>query len=135
MEASVLTPCGQRAEANHAGPKMKRPRQIARWLLFTCAWLAIAACVPKPPLSTDPHVANRQISALLPKGTSESRAKKALVERGFTLSRMHPKEEKSYLMIGTYTAGDRIWQVGVIIVDAKVAATSVTLLEDNVISK
>lgn len=83
-------------------------------------------CARKGPLSHDRSIATRQIHQLLPAGTSEARARKALTDRGFHLARLN-EAGPSYLLVATYYQEEEMWQVGVVIVAGKVAATSVTV--------
>ena len=64
---------------------------------------------------------------LIPKGASEGRALATLRDRGFHLSRLSPDEGSSRLVVATFTTNDTMWQVGLVLLDAKVAATSVTV--------
>jgi hypothetical protein len=93
------------------------------------AWLTLwlGACARETTLSADPAIATRQVNQLIPRGTSESRAMKVLSARGFQLSRPSTDQALNHLIIGSYARDDWYWQVGVVIVDAKVAATSVRI--------
>jgi hypothetical protein len=94
-----------------------------------------AGCSRAGPLSPDQKVATRQMTELVPRGTTEARARRALRDRGFALSRLSSDHATNHLIIATYTKGDLAWQVGLIIVDAKVAATSVTVTDYSVVDK
>jgi len=108
---------------------MKHRRKVTGFLLGAACLLA-AACGPAAgPLSADPAVAMRQVGELVPRGTSETRASKALGDRGFTVSRLSSDRAANHLVIATCTRGDRMWQVGLIVVDARIAATTVTITD------
>lgn len=92
-----------------------------------CLWSA--GCAPDGPLSADPAVAKRQVSKLVPHGTSETRATKVLGERGFAVSRLSSDQAANHLIVATCTRGDRMWQVGLIVIDARIAATTVSITD------
>lgn len=94
---------------------------VLGWLL-----LSPAGCAPADPLAPDPQVAARQVEKLIPRGMPDVRAKKLLTDRGFTLSRLSADHASNHLVIAMCTRNNRMWQVGLVIVDAHVAATSVT---------
>ena len=102
---------------------------------FACAALLLSACAREGPFSTNEAIAMRQVSQLIPRGTSESRAMKALSARGFQLSRPSGDQAPNHLIVGSYAKDDFFWQVGLVIVDAKVAATSVKVTDTRVLSK
>jgi hypothetical protein len=96
-------------------------------LLLTAVVVGYVGCARKGPLSHDLSIATRQINQLLPAGTSEARARKALTDRGFHLSRLNAEAGPNYLLVATYSQEQEVWQVGVVMVAGKVAATSVTV--------
>jgi hypothetical protein len=89
----------------------------------------LAACVRSGPLSPDEKTAARQITVLLPKGTSESRALRTLVDHGFSLSRLSSDAAANHLLVGSQLKGTTFWQVGIVIVDAKVESTTVKVTD------
>lgn len=97
--------------------------------------LLAAGCNRAGPLSRDQDVAARQVAKLVPHGIPEARARRVLGDRGFTLSRLSSDHATNHLLIATYTKGDLMWQVGLIIVDARIAATSVTVTDYSVVSR
>jgi hypothetical protein len=101
-------------------------------VFLTCVAFFAIGCAREGPLSHDQRIALRQVDQLVPRGTSETRAKKALSDRGFQLVRLNAGEAANHLLIATRTKGDRTWQVGLIIVDAKVAGSTVTVLDVSV---
>ena len=88
--------------------------------------LSLTGCSSEGPLSSDQRIATRQVAELIPKGTSELSAKKALSDRGFQLSRLSSDVAGSNVTIGTFTKNEKFWQVGLIFVDGKVVASTVT---------
>lgn len=102
---------------------------------FAGAVLLLVACAKEGPFSTDQTIATRQMNELIPKGTSESRAMKSLSARGFQLSRPSTDQAPNHLIIGSCAKDDFFWQVGLVIVDAKVAATSVKVSDTRVLPK
>jgi hypothetical protein len=60
---------------------------------------------------------------------TEATATAALRGRGFTFSRLSTDRAPNHLLIATGVAGDRVWQVGVIVVNGEVVATSVTVTD------
>ena len=100
-------------------------RHFRVWLVGV-AVLAFG-CERKGPLSHDERTALHQTHQLVPRGASERRARKALADRGFALSRLDAGSSSNHLLVATCTRGDTTWQVGLVIVDDKVAATSVTI--------
>lgn len=113
---------------------MKRLRNVTGLLLVGLGLLT-AGCAPEGPLSTDPAVATRQVNYLVPHGTSETRATKALGDRGFAVSRLSSDHAANHLVIATCTRGDRMWQVGLIMIDARVAATTVNITDLGAVSR
>lgn len=103
--------------------------RVSRFVILMLAAVAVGltGCARKGPLSHDLRIATRQINQLLPHGTSEARARKALADRGFHLSRLNAEAGPNYLLVASYYQDNEVWQVGVVIVAAKVAATSVTV--------
>ncbi|MBL9211654.1 MAG: hypothetical protein JNL92_14375 [Opitutaceae bacterium] len=106
-----------------------KPRHGVLGLLLGGLCLLTAACSMEGPLSADPAVATRQVNQLVPRGSSETRATKALGDRGFALSRLSSDRAANHLVIATCTRGDRMWQVGLIVIDARVAATTVAITD------
>ena len=104
-------------------------------LLLGGMCLLSAGCAPEGPLSPDPAVATRQVNPLVPRGTSETRATKALGDRGFAVSRLSSDHAPSHLIIASCTRGDRMWQVGLIVIDARVAATTVNITDLGPVSR
>jgi hypothetical protein len=89
---------------------------------------AFGGCVPEPtPLSTDPVVATRELHALVPKGTSVVRTRKILTAKGFTLSRMEPTASENHLLVATSHKQNHTWIAGIVIVDGRVVAMSVSV--------
>jgi hypothetical protein len=107
---------------------MKRLRNVTKLLLGGLGLLA-AGCLREGPLSADPAVATRQVSELVPRGTSETRATRVLGDRGFTVSRLSSDQAPNHLIIASCTRDDRMWQVGLIVIDARVAATTVNITD------
>lgn len=97
--------------------------------------LSPAGCALADPLAPDPHVATRQVEKLIPRGMTEVRAKRLLSDRGFTLSRLSSDRATNHLIIATCARGDHMWQVGLIVIDARVTATSVTFTDFSTVSK
>jgi len=110
---------------------MTRPFSLVG-LVLGCALLLSIGCGRAGPLSPDQAVATRQVGVLVPRGTPEVRARKSLSDRGFALSRLSSDHASNHLTIATYTTDERMWQVGLIIVDERVAATSVTITDLSV---
>ena len=102
---------------------------------LACVALALAGCGRDSPLAADERIAARQLNNLIPRGTSEARAMKALSNRGFQLSRPSLDHASNHLVIGSYSEGDFYWQVGVVIVDAKVTATTVKVTNTRALPK
>lgn len=96
-------------------------------LLLAAVAVGLTGCARRGPLSHDLRIATRQINQLLPQGTSEARARKALADRGFHLSRLSAETGPNYLLVASYYQDNEVWQVSVVIVAGKVAATSVTV--------
>jgi hypothetical protein len=106
-------------------------RQTLR-LLLTCGALLVVSCArEKEPLSADSAIATRQANALLPKGTPEARATKTLQARGFHVSRLNADHAVNHLLVGTCTQQKHTWLVGVVIIDGRVAACSVTIKSES----
>lgn len=97
------------------------------------AWLLLAlfasGCARPGPLAADPVVAARQVEKLVPRGLAENRATDLLVGRGFAISRLTAGPATNRLLVATCVRDDRMWQIGIVIVDARVAGTSVTVTE------
>ena len=93
------------------------------------------ACARQGPFSADQSLATRQVNKLIPHGTSESRAMKSLSDRGFQLSRHSTDHAPNHLIVGSSAKDDFFWQVGLVIIDAKVAATSVKVSDTRVPAK
>ena len=100
-------------------------------LLLTIALFWLPACEREGPFSTDPKIAGQQARRLLPNGTSEAHAKKVLQVRGFHLSRLDSDPAANHLLVGTFTQRKYTWLVGVIIIDERVVACSVTVTEES----
>jgi len=113
---------------------MKRLRNVAGLLRGGLALLAVG-CAQEGPLSADPAVAARQVHELVPRGTSEMRATRALGDRGFAVSRLSSDQAANHLIIASCTRGDRMWQVGLIMIDARVAAITVNITELGAVSR
>ena len=96
-------------------------------LLLAVGLFWLAACEREGPFSTDPKIAGQQASRLLPNGTPEARAKKILQQRGFHLSQLDSDPAANHLLVGTLTQRNHTWLVGVVIIDERVAARSVTV--------
>ena len=94
-----------------------------------------SGCRRESTFSTDRQVAVRQVNTLIPRGASETRVKNALSARGFQLSRLNAGGEANHLLLASHTKGNITWQIGVVIVEAKVAATTVTILDAGVLPK
>ena len=107
---------------------LSRPRLA---VLLGLALLCASACTRVEPLSRDQRIATRQIAEAIPKGASEGRATKTLTDRGFTLSRLSSEQGANHLVVATFTTKDTMWQVGLVLVEAKVAATTVTVTDLN----
>ncbi len=95
-------------------------------LLVFGGMIGLGACSRSDPLSKDPAIANRQVMAAVPLGTSETRAKKSFSDRGFQFSSLD-SEPTNRLIVGTYTTAETMWQVGFIIIENKVAARTVSV--------
>ena len=95
----------------------------------------LVACARPGPFSADQSIATRQVNKLIPQGTSESRAMKSLSARGFQLARHSTDQAPNHLIVGSYAKDDFFWQVGLVIVDAKVAATSVKVSDTRLPAK
>ncbi len=106
------------------GQKMRSPHEFAA-AVIAFGSLSLTGCLSEGPLSVDHRIATRQVAALIPNGTSEFSAKKALSDRGFQLSRLSSDVAGSNVTIGTYTKNQKLWQVGLIFVDGKVVASTV----------
>ena len=100
---------------------------LHRKILTVCVVFACSACTRGTPLSGDPQVANRQAKKLFPVGTSETQVKRILTEKGFHVSRLNPDSAANHLLVGSYGKGNQTWLVGIIIINDRVAATSVTI--------
>ncbi len=98
------------------------------WFLLLGTVLA-GGCARPGPFSEDPAVAARQVEKVLPRGLSEKRAREALSLRGFTLSRLSTDRAANHLLVATSVHEERMWQVGVVMVNAHVAGTSVTITD------
>jgi len=107
---------------------------LARLMLPGIAVFA-AGCSRAGPFSPDQKVAARQVAELVPRGTTEARARRVLSDRGFTLSRLSSDHASNHLLIATCTKRDLMWQVGLIVIDARIAATSVTVTDFSAESK
>jgi hypothetical protein len=109
-------------------PRMNRSRAIAGVLVLGCALVA-GACAQREPFSADQKTALRQLERLVPVGTPEAHAKRLLGDRGFKFSQLESASaaNSNYLLVATCSVEGRIWQVGVVVVDRKVAATSTTI--------
>lgn len=97
--------------------------------------VSTAGCRRAGPLSPDQKIAAGQVAKLVPPGTTEARARRVLGDRGFTLSRLSSDHATNHLLIATCTREDHMWQVGLIIIDARVAATSVTVSDFSAAAK
>ena len=75
--------------------------------------------------------AGRNYTPERPKGTPEARAKSILRERGFHLSRLDSDPAANQLLIGTFTQRKRTWMIGIVIIDGRVVASSVTVTEGS----
>jgi len=102
---------------------------ILRLLLAGGALLSASCARQGPPLSANPTIATRQANKLLPKGTLEARATTVLQARGFHVSRLNSDTAVNHLLVGTCTHENHTWLVGVVIVNGRVAACSVTINE------
>jgi hypothetical protein len=98
-----------------------------RRLIF-CGVLALSGCAREGSFSPDPKIATRQANELMPVGTSEASARKRLTERGFELYRMPSEKAESFLLIATQTRNKQVWQLGVVIVEGRVAGCSANVL-------
>ena len=107
---------------------MKSYRALIAFLLLANL-LPFSGCAERGPLSTDPRIATRQVTEQLPQGASVARAKNFLTRRGFQLSSLNPEANDTRLIIGTYSTKSHTWQVGLIIMNEKVAARTVTVLD------
>ena len=100
-------------------------------LLLIVGLFWLPACNREGPFSSDPNVARHQATRLIPKGTSEARAKKILQERGFYLSRLDSDPAAAnHLLVGTCTQRKHTWLVGVVIIVGRAVACSVTVTEE-----
>ena len=97
-----------------------------RRLLFIM-FLFVAGCEPPPPLSTETSVATRQANKLLPRGMREEHATRILQSKGFTVSRLNSDTSANHLLVASYARDKYSWLVGVVIVEGKVVACSVTV--------
>jgi hypothetical protein len=113
---------------------MRYSVRLSQMLLASISILMLG-CAREGPFSHDQKLAVRQVDKLIPRGTSETRAKKALSDRGFQLSRLNPDQAANHLLLGTYTKGETTWQVGLVIVEAKVAGSSVAILDASALPK
>ena len=113
---------------------MKRLRNVTGLLLGGLGLLT-AGCAQDGPLSADPAVATRQVRELVPRGTAETRATRTLGDRGFAVSRLSSDHAANHLIIASCTRGDRMWQVGLIVIDARVAATTVNITDLGPVSR
>ena len=102
------------------------PHAVFR-LLLVCGTLGLSGCTSQDPLSSDSKIAARQVTVLFPKGTSEARAKRIFHDKGFTLSRLDSQPAMDHLLVGTCSRGKYTWLVGVVIVEGRVVASSVTV--------
>jgi hypothetical protein len=109
---------------------MNPERSWAR-LALVCGALLWNGCAREAPFSADTETATRQANKLLPKGTSEAHATALLKEKGFQLSRLSSEAAADHLLVATHTAQNKTWLVGVIIVNRKVVACSVTISESS----
>jgi hypothetical protein len=102
-------------------------------MLLACGMLLFSGCAPAGPLSTDPVIAVRQASELIPKGTPKARATKLLQKRGFEFSRFksEPGAGTDHLLIATCTKQKYTWLVGLVIIDGRVVASSVTVSKES----
>ena len=100
-------------------------------LLLTLGLFWTAGCDREGPFSIDPKIATHQASRLIPNGTSEARAKKILQRRGFHLSQLDSNPAANHLLVGTLTQRKHTWLVGVVIIDERVVACSVTVTEGS----
>jgi hypothetical protein len=107
---------------------------LAGWVLLVSVVFA-SGCSRPGPLSPDQKVATRQVGELIPRGTTEARARRVLGDRGFTLSRLSSDHATNHLLIATLTKRDLMWQVGLIVIDARIAATSVTVSDFSAVAK
>ena len=106
------------------------------WSVALALSLALhVGCAASDPFSRDERIAARQVSEILPKGTWEARATKVLTERGFSLARLSSGSTGDHLLVGSRVVGTTYWQVGVVIVSAKVASTTVKISDVSVTSK
>ena len=106
------------------------------WRVAVALSLAfLVGCAAREPFSREERIAARQVSEILPKGTSEARAAKLLTERGFSLARLSSEPTGDHLLLGSQVVGTTYWQVGVVIVGAKVASTTVKISDVSVTSK
>ena len=97
--------------------------------MLVCGLLWFAGCEQPGPLSADPLIATRQVSRLVPNGTSETVAKKTLAARGFKFSQM-PRAGGDHLLLATFFQAKDTWVVGLVVVDGRVAASTVTITKD-----
>lgn len=109
---------------------MKPPRPRFSILLIA-SLLSFSGCTERGPLSVDPKIATREVTEHLPQGASAARAKAFLSSRGFQLSSLNPEAAATRLIIGTYSTKSHTWQVGLIILNGKIAARTVTVLDTS----
>lgn len=100
-------------------------------LLLTVGLFALVGCDREGPFSVDPKIATHQASRLIPRGTSEARAKQILQQRGFHLSQLDADPAANHLLVGTLAQRKHTWLVGIVIVDGRVVACSVTITEGS----
>jgi hypothetical protein len=105
------------------------PNNFLLGSLLVASLIALSGCAERGPLSTDPKIATREVTEHLPPGASESRARTFLTRRGFQLSSLSPDATDTRLIIGTFSTKHHTWQVGLIIINDKVAARTVTVLD------
>ena len=108
-----------------------RMGKFARFCRIFCLLTLLGAlgCEPRAPFSTDPATATRQLHRLIVVGMTEARAQAALEARGFTLARLSSDTARNHLLVATCTRNQATWQVGLVIVDGRVAATTVNVLK------
>ena len=123
---------GARANADGAGVGLVRSCKRA-WLAGAVVFLV--ACARQGPFSADQSMATREVNELIPKGTSEAQAMKRLSARGFQLSRHSTDQAPNHLIVGSCAKDDFFWQVGLVVIDAKVAATGVKVSDTRVSPK
>ena len=89
----------------------------------------VVACQPRAPFSTETSTATQQVQRLIPNGTTEARAQASLRARGFTFSRLASDQAVNHLLVATCTQNEVTWQIGFVVINGRVAATSVTILK------